>query len=239
MRKKIDVILQHGWAFDSSCWRGWLPHLKENPGCEVRIQTADRGYFGEAKEVEPFKNDADSCKIVVAHSLGLHLVPEEILKKTDLLVLAGAFSYFHNGDAMEQKRSRRTVNIMLEKLNIDALAVLDDFYSNCYKPLLTSQMLLMRKTDNINVDLLTEDLELLNTNHFDLSKIRQIPNILILQGSEDCIVTPAQSQTLHQELKGSSIVLFEGAGHSLPLTHVAPAWISVRAAMRQISPVRA
>ena len=239
MRKKIDVILQHGWAFDSSCWRGWFPHLKENPDCEVRVQAADRGYFGEARKLEAFQNDPSSCKIVVAHSLGLHLLPDEILKSTDLLVLAGAFSYFHTGDAMDQKRSRRTVNVMLEKLSVDALAVLDDFYSNCYKPLLTSQMLLMRKTENVNVDLLQEDLELLNTNHFDLNKIRHIPNVLILQGSEDCIVTPKQSQALHEEVKGSDMVLFEGAGHSLPLTHVAPAWISVRAAMRQISPVRA
>lgn len=238
MKKKVEIILQHGWAFDSGCWRAWMPHLKENPDCELRVQTPDRGYFGNYRPVEAFSKERDVVKIIVAHSLGLHLLPEDILRSADLLVLAGAFSQFHSGDALEQKRSRRTVQLMAEKLQAVPVSVLDDFCSKVYHPLLTSQMLLMRKIENINVDLLADDLRLLNTNEFNLDLIRNIPQILLLHGSEDAIVSPSHAHLLNDELAQSSMVLFEGAGHSLPLTHVAPAWISIRTAMRQLLSVR-
>lgn len=238
MKRQVEIILQHGWAFDSRCWRGWMPHLKENPDLQVSVQIPDRGYFGTTRKIEPFSDSRDACRIVVAHSFGLHLIPDAILAKADLLVLAGVFTHFHAGDPLEQKRSRRTVQMMIEKLKVDPISTIDDFYSSCYHPLLTSQMLLMRKTGTVDVELLSSDLQLLNTNHFDIESIRKIPQILLIHGSEDAIVKPSHSHKMNEELTESSMVLFEGAGHSLPLTHVAPAWISIRTAMRQIFSVR-
>ncbi len=116
MKRTIEIILQHGWAFDRSCFAGWMPHLGENPDCEILVQTPDRGYFGEVKLVKPFSN-AQSVKIVVAHSFGLHLIPQEILQSADLLVLASTFSHFHGGSRLAQKRSARTVRLMLKRLH--------------------------------------------------------------------------------------------------------------------------
>jgi|LakMenEpi03Aug12_release.lakeMendotaPanAssembly.Ray.scaffolds.fasta_scaffold729629_1 pimeloyl-[acyl-carrier protein] methyl ester esterase len=237
MNNRVEIILQHGWAFDRSCWRGWLPHLKENADWELHIQTPDRGYFGEAREVLPFTAD-ESIKVVVAHSLGLHLLPEEVLSKAHLLVLAGSFAHFHDGEPLQQKRSRRTINMMLNKLSESPLDVISEFYSNCYHPLLTSQMLLMRDIKTVNSEVLIKDLELLNSNRFDTSLIEK-QKVLFVHGNEDIIVPLAHSQEISKSLKNSSLVVFEGAGHSLPLTHVAPVWISMRNSLRRLLTVNA
>jgi len=233
MKRNIEIILQHGWAFDSSCFRGWMPHLRENQDCEISIQTPDRGYFGEAKSVKPF-SESDALKIVVAHSLGMHLLPKEILQSADLLVLSAVFRHFHAGSRLEQKRSAKAVQLMQKRLLEEPLAVLDDFYGSVYSPLLTSQMLLMRKISTLNPTLLIEDLQLLDTNEFDLDSISHVGKILIVHGSKDIVVPPSHAHELNEMLPNSSLVLFEGAGHSLPLTHVAPVWISLRNTLRHL-----
>lgn len=239
MKRRIEIILQHGWAFDKTCWRGWMPHLRENQECDITIQTPDRGYFGEATKVEPFQHK-DSVKVVVAHSLGLHLLPTEILKSCDLLVLASSFSKFHGGSPLDVKRSERTISLMQKRLQETPMDVLDEFYSNCYHPLLTSQMLLMRNTQKeVNLDLLENDLQLLDENVFDLEIISKIPKILLVHGSEDGIVNTSHSHALSESLPTSSLVVFEGAGHSLPLTHVAPVWICLRNKLRSLLAVNA
>lgn len=238
MKNTIEIILQHGWAFDSSCFRGWMPHLRENPDCEILIQKPDRGYFGERKPAKPFSHPG-SLKIVVVHSFGLHLLAPEILQSADLLVLSAAFRHFHSGSRLEQKRSTKTVQLMLNRLQESPTDVLNDFYTNCYQPLLTSQMLLMRNIQSLDADLLMEDLNLLNTNIFDLEIISRVPRVLLVHGSEDRVVATSHSRELNESLPGSSFVLFEGAGHSLPLTHVAPVWISLRNTLRHLLAVNA
>ena len=238
MKRRIEIILQHGWAFDKTCWRGWMPHLKENQDCEISIQTPDRGYFGEATPVTPFQN-RDSLKVVVAHSLGMHLLPVEILQSADLLVLASTFSKFHGGSALEQKRSERTISLMLKRLQEEPMEVLNGFYSNCYHPLLTSQMLLMRNVQSMNLELLDSDLQLLDKSDFDLTELSKVPKILLVHGSEDGIVNSSHSHNISETLTNSSLVIFEGAGHSLPLTHVAPVWISLRSKLRHLLAVNA
>jgi pimeloyl-[acyl-carrier protein] methyl ester esterase len=238
MKRKIELILQHGWGFDKSCWRGWMPHLRENQDCEINIQTPDRGYFGPSTQVNPF-SEANSVKVVVAHSLGLHLVPVEILQSADLLVLAATFSHFHGGSRLEQKRSTKTVQLMHKRLFEAPMDVLNDFYSNCYHPLLTSHMLLMRNVGSLDTELLAADLELLDSNKFDTTKLQAVQKILLVHGSEDSVVPPSHSHELNEALPSSSLVLFEGAGHSLPLTHVAPVWISLRNTLRHLLAVNA
>jgi pimeloyl-[acyl-carrier protein] methyl ester esterase len=215
-----------------------MPHLRENQDCEINIQTPDRGYFGKATAVTPFA-DASAVKIVVAHSLGLHLVPIEILQSADLLVLAAAFSHFHGGSKLEQKRSTKAVQLMQKRLQEAPMDVLNDFYSNCYHPLLTSHMLLMRNVGSLNIELLAEDLHWLDTNKFEIEKLQNVPKILLVHCSEDTVVAPSHSHELNEALPSSSLVLFEGAGHSLPLTHVAPVWISLRNTLRHLLTVNA
>lgn len=233
MKKRIEVILQHGWAFDSSCWRGWMPHLKENQDCEISVQTPDRGYFGTPKEVKPFEFD-DSLKVVIVHSLGLHLLPVETIQSADLLVVASSFASFHRGSQLEEKISKRRIAAMLRNLQESPVDLLNDFYKLCYSPLLTNQLLLMPTPRSMNVPLLKQDLELLDTHVFELNQLKKLPKILFVHGSKDNVVPSSQTVSMNQQLENSDLIIFEGAGHSLPLTHVAPVWISLRSKLRHL-----
>ncbi len=233
MKKKIEIILQHGWGFDSSCWRGWMPHLKENQDCEISVQTPDRGYFDTPKEVSPFQNN-DSLKVIIVHSLGLHLLPERIIQSADLLVIASSFTDFHSGSPLDSKRSKRKVASMLRRIDESPVDLINDFYRTCYSPLLTKQLLLMPTPRSMNVEQLRTDLHLLDTHVFDLQNLKKAAKVLFVHGSEDDVVSSSHSIRMNEELHNSDIILFEGAGHSLPLTHVAPVWISLRSKLRHL-----
>lgn len=238
MTRQVEILLQHGWAFDSSCWKGWLPHLQEKQEWNFSVQTPERGYFSKPNPAVPFSSDSD-LKIVIAHSFGLHLVPQENLQKADLIVLASSFEHFHRGTALEQKRSKRSIALMKERLEQEPLDLLNDFYSNCYHPLLTSQMLLRRDTEFMDLELLAEDLDSLDKSRFDLNTFHTTQKVLLLHGSEDKIVPIGHGIDISEKLPQSSLVIFEGAGHSLPLTHVAPVWISLRNTLKHLLTVNA
>lgn len=238
MKKQVEIIFQHGWAFDSSCWKGWMPHLQEKQEWNFSVQTPERGYFGKARAASPFA-DESQLKIAVVHSFGLHMLPKEILLAADVLVLAGSFEHFHRGTALETRRSKRAISLMQERLIEEPLDLLNDFYGNCYHPLLTSQMLLRRDTEYMDLELLAADLDRLDKEQFDMSIFSKSQKMLFVHGSEDQIVPIAHAIEMSEKLPGSSLVMFEGAGHSLPLTHVAPVWISLRNTLKHLLTVKA
>ena len=238
MKETIEIILQHGWGFDGGAWNGWRSHLAATPEYELTVHCAERGYFG-CHKFQPEFSSAAGRKVLIAHSSGLHFVPPAVLAQADLLVVVSSFAKFHGGDALEQRRSRRSLQIMLDKFAISPLSVLDDFYCKCYHPLLTSQLLLRRATDLECLDLkgLQDDLQLLDSCVFDPVTVAAAKQVLILHGEVDKIVNFERSVELQQLLPNSTLIMFEGVGHALPFTHVAPCWLSIRNALRSILPV--
>lgn len=237
MKKKIEIIFQHGWGFDSSAWEGWITHLQQSPDVETTVQIADRGYFGKENPVLGFAVP-DAAHIVVAHSLGIHLLPPQVVSQASLVVAIGAFLSFHSGDPLSQRRSKRTLRLMRERLDNEPMAVLDDFFGNCYKPLATRQLLVHKRTPGrLAVRRLVEDLDTLNNAELDASLLSKAGQVLILHGTEDHVVPAAQAHELNMTVPASHLIMFEGAGHALPLTHVAPCWLSVHNALNAIAPI--
>lgn len=237
MKERIEIIFQHGWAFDSGAWDGWRGHLSI-PDCDVTTKRAERGYFGRPEQRPEFSSQT-SRKILIAHSTGLHFVSADALQRADLLVIISSFLSFHSGDNLEQRRSRRTLRLMMDRLDVEPIDVIDDFYSNCYHPLLTRQLLLRRGADmdSLNVPALKEDIAMIDRCQLDTGLGASIRQTLILHGDCDKVVPSRQAVALQKSLPRSFLIMFEGAGHALPFTHVAPCWLSVRNAMRSILPV--
>lgn len=233
----VEIILQHGWGYDSSCFDSLLQFLWEMPGCQTMIQIPDRGYFGKPEPVSPFSGDS-SVKVIVAHSLGLHLIPVEILQSADLLVLISAFRHFHGGSQLDRKRSSKKIRLMRSRLQDAPLDVIDDFYANCYHPLLQGRMLLMSKVESMNIELLRDDLYMLDKKEFALENIAGIGQILLIHGKQDSIVSPLHSYQLSEFLPTSSLVLIDRVGHSLPITHAEPVWICLRNKLRHLLRVK-
>lgn len=205
-----EMLLQHGWAWDASCFSGWravVPDL-------FCLSAVDRGYFGppSTPPVQP--------QIVVAHSLGLHLLAPQWLGSAQLLVVLGGFQAFHPEERIASRRSRWAVQQMRQRLQREPALLLRDFYAQCFYPE-ESRLAVPAAMD---LELLGRDLERLDTQVLDLGALQGVPRILLLHGRQDGIVPPERGAHLHAQLPDSSLCLLEHAGHALPLTRARACW---------------
>lgn len=239
MADQLEIIAQHGWGFSSAPWKKWLRDFANCTGFVVSSKTFDRGYFSHSPESKPSfdsvqtelisDQQARPRRIVVAHSLGLHLIPAEVLSASELLVAFSTFTHFHDQDS---RKSRVVVSKMLSKLEHSPASVVRDFLANCYEPK-PRGMVINTSMDaaELNSESLRSDLETLNQNSLDISSIAKLPQVLLLHGTDDCIVHFEHAQRLNQSLPNSKLILIEGAGHALPFTHPSACHLSIRQAV--------
>ena len=102
----VDVVAQHGWGFGAWCWDRWRDALPAG----FALRCPDRGYFG------PAVAGAAWPRIVLAHSLGLHLLSPQLCAAAELIVVISGFHSFHSSCARQARRSRRTVGQMRARL---------------------------------------------------------------------------------------------------------------------------
>lgn len=213
--KKRQWYLQHGWGFDSRIWYKWKSLIPD----DNIIILPDRHYFNSNKEIASDSVSQDSALIVVSHSFGLHFLSEKILSRADILVIIGGFEYFHPLDKRLEKRSRLIIEKMIQHLDKDPESLLSEFYANCGYPAENS----LKVPDEIkNLALLKEDLQLLNEHKLDLSRLKKLKKILILNGDSDRIVKVEKAKSLHEKLKNSQLIIKENSGHLLLYTE--PEW---------------
>ena len=88
-----QVIAAHGWAGDATVWRAWQQRFEARGW---HWDAIERGY-GQREPHQPSWAELPGQRLVIAHSLGLHLLPEPVLQQADAVVsLAGfAVSYTH------------------------------------------------------------------------------------------------------------------------------------------------
>lgn len=201
----LHFIFQHGWGFHASCWREWRI-LLDRP-CLI----GDRGYWGNPVPLE--HSAISSGSVLVCHSLGLHLLPAELLAHTSLLVIISGFAHFHGPNSADGRFSRKHVQKMLSRLLTDPTALIADFYRDCgcaEWPVGHGSM---------DTALLAQDLLLLDQGRVEGRGLAKLPAILLLHGREDRIVRPERATELAGILPGSQVTIIDGAGHGLPFTH--------------------
>ena len=199
---------------------------------EFEVENLDRGYFGASlpgeheKQVEEnrremrFQRFGDrtktrSMRVTVAHSFGLHLVPQSILQATDMLVSIGSFMRFAPPD---DRLARRTLQRMQSRFEQSPREVLSDFHQKCFDTagLRLLSPALMKDESDWNLNLLAEDLKQLESSKLNDSSLVRIPHILLLQGLNDIIVPPARAYELQRYLPHSRLILHNSANHALP-----------------------
>lgn len=226
MTGKVEVLLQHGWAWSSAHWSDWCRLAPEG----FAFLSLDRGYFGGPLEWSA-AGDRAAPAIAVAHSLGLHLLPGDILRDVRLLVVAGGFRGFHGEDAVAASRSRRRVRSMLQRLLHDPEEVLRRFYAECSFP----EESLLQVPDELDAGALRRDLQLLDESELDLAVLASLPSVLLLHGAADRVVPVERARALHRQLPESALRVVDGAGHALPVTHVTECWQAIEQAWNGIS----
>lgn len=225
----VDVVAQHGWGFGAWYWDRWRDVLPAN----FALHCPDRGYFGPAVEV------AAQPRIVLAHSLGLHLLSPQLWAAAELIVVINGFRSFHSPCDRKARRSRRTVEQMLARLEREPVALLADFYARCSSPSDSdsTELAEVRWSGTVDTDSLRRDLELLQGSVLELSAIPAAAQVLILHGSRDRVVPVERAEELRELLPNSALAIVAEAGHALPLTHVGACWERVERAWHGIQPV--
>ena len=217
----VDVVAQHGWGFGAWCWDRWRDVLPVG----FALHCPDRGYFGPAVAV------VARPRIVLAHSLGLHLLPSQLCAAAELIVVISGFRSFHSPCDRQARRSRRMVEQMIARLEREPAALLADFYARCGVPPDS------RWPESIDADGLHRDLQLLQESVLELAAIPAAAQVLILHGSRDRVVPVERAEELRELLPNSALAIVAEAGHALPLTHVRACWERVERAWRGMQPV--
>lgn len=208
---EAEIVAFHGWGFDSSIWNGWEEQLSEY----TNFTAFERGYYGKPKRTPVFTG-SQRHNVILTHSFGLHLCPEKLFRKADLVIICSGFIDFHPVATQYQRRSKLVVKQMLNALQGHPEKVLKEFYKNTYKPEEPGKM-----PEGVpNRELLVEDLQRLNSHTFEVSMLKSVDNICILHGFEDAIVHRRKGRTLYENFsKQGKYFELKHAGHALPFTH--------------------
>lgn len=201
----LRIFIQPGWAFSSKDWNEW-----ERVFPKKCLLLQERGYFEPSFAEEKNVPIHTPYLVLVAHSLGLHLLPQELLRHASLLIICGGFIHFGN-----DKKTEFVLRMMQEKLSMAPQTVLKTFYESCFYPQSSPIVL----PTSYNVPLLISDLKLLGNNTLDLSFFKTLPKILIFHGKEDQIVSLEKAKDLSRQLPTSELFLLENTGHGLFHTH--------------------
>ena len=231
----IQLIAMHGWAGDGGHWQAWQPAAASRGW---GLQLGERGYGQLPAVLPPWPSHGR--KGLICHSLGLHLVPPEVLAASEAVVLLASFGCFVPPGA-----AGRPLRIALAGMAAELQESGDELTDS-----LRAQQLLQRFLRKVlgpgagadvqadvdaglgappgpppgpadqpigaaGRDRLRCDLELLGRlTALPASFPRQVP-VLLLEAADDPIVHPAARDRLRQELPQAQVKLLAGLGHAM------------------------
>ena len=129
-----EIIAIHGWAGDSHQWSKWKKIFKN---CDWEWQNFERGYKDISPHNPKWNNNANQIKlqrVVICHSLGSHLIDQDILHSATHVVLINSFSRFIP-KGKENRPIKLALNRMMDAINTpNEEAMLRKFHIKAYKP---------------------------------------------------------------------------------------------------------
>ena len=215
-----QIISQHGWGLDQSFWN----KLKEDLIRQNWIwQDNNRGYYSDPHvKVNWIKDDSENNKkVVICHSLGIHLIGKEILREASHIVLINSFYNFIPSNN-ESKITMRTLLRMEKKINSGEVRfMLEEFISRSFMP---NQVDIKFKSNfnlnskQINLKRLLKDFQKLyfQPSKFDL--FSEHAEVLIIKSKNDFILKEYAFNEFINLLNNSQInkpklVQIENQGH--------------------------
>ena len=219
-----QVIAMHGWSGDSHSWVPWIRHFTHH---HWSWQSGERGY-GKRQEQMPFwQDDQDPIelqrRVVIAHSLGPHLLPDAVFTNATDVVLLASFSRFVPHGA--KGRALNTgLKSMRRCLGSDAEAeMLTTFLRRAAAPL--SPVGLPRGPIHEGLSSegrqrLADDLDRLIASAELPLGLQATSRVLVVEAEQDAIVVPAARQELRDAVqtrlqRPAELWLMPGSGHAL------------------------
>ena len=215
-----QIISQHGWGLDQSMWN----KVKEEFIRQNWIwQDNNRGYYSDPYvKVNWIRDDSESNKkVVICHSLGIHLIGKEILREASHIVLINSFYNFIPSNN-ESKITMRTLLRMEKKINSGEVRfMLEEFISRSFMPNqvdIKFKSIFNLKLKQINLKNLLKDFQKLYLQKSTFSLFSKNTDILVIKSKNDLILKDYASDEFVYLLNNSQInkpklVQIEGQGH--------------------------
>jgi len=211
-----EVIAVHGWAGDSRAWAPWAAQAERRGW---RFRCCERGY-GQLPPAQPHWDPASTRRIVLAHSLGPHLLPEATWREATAAVLLTSFAAFvppgREGRAIAA--ALRSMAAQLEAGEEATTAMLGQFQARAADPFPPSLLPggpLEQGIGREGRQRLLDDLRLLaRSSALPAGLPPRIP-VLLVEARDDRIVCEASRELLRQALPHASVWSLERAGHAL------------------------
>ncbi len=215
------LILLHGWGADGRVWR----HQAAAFGARLQVLTPTLAAW-EAGWLADYLGHLDlPSAALVGWSLGGMLLLEALPRlpaSPGRLLLVGAAAAFCARPDFPAGQPAAAVRAMRRGLGRDPEAVLRDFARRCLAPgeaeFLPEAAGYFPPADTAY---LAAGLDYLL--HQDFRKrLQEVPGApVIVHGTDDLIVAPAQARFLQEQIPGARLRLLEGAGHLPFLTQAA------------------
>jgi pimeloyl-[acyl-carrier protein] methyl ester esterase len=211
-----EVIAVHGWAGDSRAWAPWAALANERGW---RFRCCERGY-GQLPPALPHWDPASGRRIVIAHSLGPHLLPEATWREASAAVLLTSFAAFLPPGRQRRPlaASLRGMAAQLEAGEEATAAMLRQFFAKVADPFPASRLPegpLEQGIPDEGRQRLLDDLQLLaRCTALPAGLPPQIP-VLLVEARDDQIVCEASRALLRQALPQATVWSLERAGHGL------------------------
>ncbi len=223
-----QVIAMHGWAGDS---RQWQPLATQLEARGWRWRGGERGY-GDQSPAPPRWQGAGR-KVVIAHSLGPHLLPAEVWEGADAVVLLASFGRFLPRGAAGRRLRAALVGMDAALADTaSARAMLRGFLSEAAAPDPPSAL----PSGPADGPLAPPQLERLRADLALLERTEGLPTgfpadvpVLVVEAGEDRIVAPEARALLREALPRATHLPLPGAGHALltaPLLEPLLTWLA-------------
>lgn len=217
----------HGWVSDGSQWQPWREAAMARGWS---WQSGERGYGERAPEQPQWRGKGR--RVVVAHSMGPHLLEADVLAEAEAVVLLASFARFvaPGGAGRAQRVALAGMAAALADPK-EGRAMLRRFLSEAAAPDPVEAML----PGPADGPLTAMGLERLRADLRRLETIEALPDafpasvpVLIVEAGADRIVAPPVRALLREALPGAEVREMAGAGHALlgaPVLEPVLAWL--------------
>ena len=219
-----QVIAMHGWSGDSHSWVPWIRHFRHH---HWSWQSGERGYGKRQEQMPCWQDDQDPIelqrRVVIAHSLGPHLLPDAVFTNATDVVLLASFSRF-----VPQGAKGRALNTGLKSmrrcLGSDAEAeMLTTFLTRAAAPSPPVGLPHGPIHEGLSSEgrqRLADDLDRLIASAELPLGLQATSRVLVVEAEQDAIVVPAARQELRDAVqtrlqRPAELWLMPGSGHAL------------------------
>ena len=217
-----QVITQHGWGLDQSFWVSYKDEFQKNGW---HWQDNERGYF--SKNVTQSKwiknNFNDQIKMVLCHSLGLHLIQGNILDEATHIVLINSFINFLPS-GKKKDLIYKSIKRMEKKIkSFETEIMLKEFIRRSFSPnnmTINFKNVFYKNLECLNNNLLLNDLKKLYTDTNSFKSFEKNCNVIVINSKNDLILDQDSSNNFIELLnktliKKPTLIELSNQGHCL------------------------